>query len=44
MGSSPDTGRWGDDYSWEDENEQRLWYCEHGKAYGIRCSRCEEME
>lgn len=29
-------------YSWEDENEDRLWFCMHGKAYGIRCSRCED--
>lgn len=31
-----------EDYGWEDENEDRLWYCEHGKAYGIRCRRCDE--
>lgn len=33
-----------DEYKWADENEQRLWYCEHGKAYGIRCKRCEESD
>ena len=21
-----------------------LFYCEHGRAYGIRCSRCSEKE
>lgn len=32
------------DYDWEDENEERLWYCAHGKAYGIRCKKCEEED
>jgi hypothetical protein len=31
-----------DEYGWEDENADRLWYCPHGKAYGIRCKPCEE--
>lgn len=33
-----------DEYQWEDENEDRLWYCTHGKAYGIKCRPCEEEE
>ena len=32
-----------DDFSWEDENEDRLWFCLHGRAYGV-CSRCDEHE
>ena len=28
------------DYGWEDDNEERLWYCEHNRAYGI-CRKCE---
>lgn len=31
-----------EEYAWEDENEERLWYCAHGRAYGIRCKRCDE--
>jgi hypothetical protein len=31
-----------DEYAWEDENEERLWYCPHGKAYAIRCKPCED--
>ena len=31
------------DYEWEDENEDRLWFCLHGRAYGI-CSKCDELE
>ena len=31
-----------DEYGWEDENEERLWYCFHGRAYGIRCKPCAE--
>lgn len=30
-----------DEFSWEEENEARLWYCPHGKAYAIRCRPCE---
>jgi hypothetical protein len=46
---NPDTSKWNgkfgdDDYRWEDENEDRLWYCAHGKAYAIRCKRCEEED
>lgn len=33
-----------DEYAWEDENEERVWYCQHGKAYGIRCKPCEEED
>lgn len=32
------------DYEWEDENEDRLWYCPHGKAYAIRCRPCEDND
>lgn len=32
------------EYQWHDEHEDRVWYCEHGKAYGIRCKRCEESD
>lgn len=28
------------DYPSEGE-EERLWHCLHGKAYGIRCKKCE---
>jgi len=35
---------WADEYAWEDNNEERLWYCAHGKAYGIRCKKCEEED
>jgi hypothetical protein len=37
----------GDDteqFAWEEENEERLWFCPHGKAYAIRCKRCEEED
>lgn len=30
------------DTSWEDENEDRVWYCQHNKKYGINCRKCEE--
>lgn len=33
-----------DDYSWEDENEDRVWYCLHGRAYGVNCRRCDEED
>jgi len=33
---------WAEEYAWEDDNEERLWYCSHGKAYAIRCRPCEE--
>ena len=32
---------WSEEYAWEDSNEERLWYCPHGKAYAIRCKPCE---
>lgn len=33
-----------EDYGFADETEERLWFCAHGKAYGIRCRRCDEAD
>jgi hypothetical protein len=35
---------WIDEYAWEDANEDRVWYCAHDRAYGIRCSKCDEED
>lgn len=26
------------------EEEEPLWYCYHGRAYGIKCRRCDEED
>ncbi len=44
MSGNSDNSPWNsfmENYEWEDENEDRLWYCPHGKAYAIRCKPCE---
>ena len=32
------------DYAFAEDHEERLWFCAHGKAYGIRCRRCDEED